>query len=155
MREGLHLKWVVNYRAIDKDGNLKFDTTETNLFVNTGLAEVINLLGNVSSPVAFTYLANGSSATAAVPTQTALVAENSATGSARKAATVTRQTTNVANDTLQLVAVYNITGTIVVNEVGIFNDITAGTMLCRQVTSTTKNLSNGDTFTITYKVIVA
>ena len=153
--EGVKLKGIVNYRAIDKDGNLKFDTTEENLIVNTGLAEVTNLLGNVSTPVAFTFLANGSSTTAASATQTALVAENSATGSARAAATVTRQTTTVANDTLQLVKAWSITGNITVNEVGVFNNATTGTMLCRQVTSATKNLVNGDTFTVTYKIIVA
>ena len=153
--EGFKLKGIVNYRAIDKDGNLKFDTTEENLIVNAGLAEVTNLLGNVSTPVAFTFLANGSSSTAAAPTQTTLVAENSATGSARAAATVTQETTNVADDTLQLVHQWTITGNITVNEVGIFNATPAGTMLCRQVTSATKNLVNGDTFTVTYKIIVA
>ena len=154
-QEWLKLKGVVHYKVVDKCGFIKHESTEENLIVNTGLAEVINLMGNVSSPVPFTYLANGSSATAAAPTQTALVAENSATGSARGAATVTRTMTTVANDTLQLVKVWNITGNITVNEVGIFNDPTTGIMLCRQVTNATKNLVNGDTFTVTYKIIAA
>lgn len=156
METSLKLKWVVNYKAWDKDGNLKFDVTEENMIVNSGLAEVTNLLGNVSSPVPFTYLANGSSSTAANATQTTLVAENTNTyGAGRAAATVTRQMTTVANDTLQLVHQWTITGAVTVNEVGIFNDATTGTMLCRQVTSSTKNLVNGDTFTVTYKIIVA
>lgn len=156
MKNTFKLKWVVNYRAIDKDGNLRFDTTEDNLIVNVGLAEVINLMGNVSSPIAFTFLANGSDTTPAAAGQTALVAENDNTfGAGRAAAVVTRQTTTVANDTLQLVKVWTITGNVTVNEVGVFNAASAGIMLCRQVTSATKNLVNGDTFTVTYKIIAA
>ena len=154
--EALKLRGIVNYKAWDKSWVLKFDTTEENTIMNVGLAEITNLLGNVSSPVAFTYLANwASTATPIDPTLTALVSENSATGSARASATVTQETTNVADDTLQLVHQWTITGNITVNEVGIFNATPAGTMLCRQVTSATKNLVNGDTFTVTYKIIVA
>lgn len=156
MENTFSLKWVVNYKAWDKDGNLKFDTTEDNLVVNTGKGEIINLLGNVSSPVAFTYLANGSDATAASAAQTALIAENPNTnGAGRAAATVSRTTTTFTNDTLQLSKTWTITGGVTVNEVGIFNANTAGIMLARQVTSATKNLVNGDSFQVIYKIIIS
>lgn len=151
----IKLKWIVNYRAVDKDWNLKFDTTEENIITILWLAEVANLVGNVSTPVAFTYLANGSDSTPAAAWQVSLLAENVADWAERAAATVTRQTTTTVNDTLQLVKVWNITGNVTVNEVGIFNDATTGIMLARQVTSATKNLVNGDTFTVTYKIIFA
>ena len=155
MENNLTLKWVVNYRCVDKCGFEKFNTTEENLVVTTGKGMVTNLLGNVATPVAFTFLANGSDATPAAAAQTTLIAENVGNGATRKAATVTQQTTTTANDTLQLIAVWNILGNVTVNEVGMFNDASAGTMLCRQVTSATKNLVNGDTFTVTYKIIVS
>lgn len=150
------LKWVVNYKARDKAGNIKFDVTEENLVVNSGKGEIINLIGNVTTPAAFTYLANGSDATVAGATQTALLAENDDTyGAGRAAATVARATTVFVNDTLSLTKTWSITGNVTVNEVGIFNDDTAGIMLGRQVTSVTKNLTDGDSFQVVYKIIIA
>jgi hypothetical protein len=50
---------------------------------------------------------------------------------------------------------WSITGNVTVNEVGVFNANSAWTMLCRQVTTSTKNLVNGDTFTVTYSIILS
>ena len=113
-------------------------------------------MGNVSTPVAFTYLANGSDSTAASTAQTALIAENGNTyGAGRASATVTRTTTTFTNDTLQLSKTWSITGNVTVNEVGVFNNSSTGTMLARQVTSSTKNLVNGDAFQVIYKIIIS
>ena len=42
-----------------------------------------------------------------------------------------------------------------VNEVGVFNTSTGWDMLGRIVLSSTKNFTSGDTFQVTYKIILA
>jgi len=118
--------------------------------VNAGFAQLALLAGDASA-VPFTFLAVGTSTTAVAATQTALQAEIVDSGLARAAATVSRVTTTVTNDTLQLTYTWSVTGTKTVEEVGIFNDATTGTMLGRALT-TSKAVVNGDTLQITYKV---
>lgn len=142
----------VRLQGYDSNGNLKFDTGEIkNVITNAGKAEVANLIGNVSTPTAFTYLAVGTSNTAEAATQTALVGEITDSGLQRTAATVTRVTTTTTNDTVQYVVTFNVTGTKTVEEIGIFNAAVAGTMLGRKVTGS-KVLNNGDVLSATYKV---
>lgn len=122
---------------------------------NAGFAELSNLCGDVSSPTAFTYLACGTGTTAFAATQTALVTEITDSGLARAAATITRQTTNVSNDTCQYYKAWTATGTKTVGEVSVHNDPSSGIMLARTVLSPTKALTNGDTLTLTYKIVLA
>ncbi len=117
---------------------------------NSGKAEIAGLAGNTGSCTAFTYLAYGTGTTAFAATQTALV-----TQSQRAAAVVTRTTTTVSNDTLQLSKTFTASTTETVTEVGIFNAAAAGTMLCRTVLGTSRSLTSGDTYTATYKVAFA
>ena len=100
---------------------------------NTGFAEVANLVGNVSSPVPFTYLAVGTGSTAESAAHTALVAETTTDGLARAAATVSRVTTTVTNDTLQLYKDWTATGVVILREIGAFNAASAGIMLGRKL----------------------
>jgi len=122
---------------------------------NAGLAEAAGLLGNTGSPTAFTYLANGSGDTAFAATQTALVTENTANGSARASATVSRTTTTATNDTLSLVKQWTASGAITIKEAGVFNASSAGDMLARKVLDSTVTLANTDTWTWTHLVAVA
>jgi len=101
--------------------------------VNTGLALCADRLGAVAGGAAVTYLALGTGSTAVDPTDTALVTEVTDTGLARASATVTRETTNVTNDTLQLVYEWTATGVKILREIGAFNAAAAGTMLARKV----------------------
>jgi hypothetical protein len=117
---------------------------------NSGKAEIAGLGGNTGSPTAFTYLAYGTGSTAFAATQTALV-----TQSQRAAATVSRTTTTVTNDTLQLTYSFSITTTETITEVGIFNAASSGTMLARTVLGTSRSVVNGDTYSLTYKVAFA
>jgi len=118
---------------------------------NAGKSEIAGLAGNTGSCTAFTALAYGTGSTAFAATQTALVTE-----SQRAAAVVTRTTTTVSNDTLQLSKTFTASTTETVKEVGIFNNATsAGTMLCRTVLGTPRSLTSGDTYTATYKVAFA
>lgn len=151
--QGIKFDGIYTIEVRDKDGNLKDREVVENLIVNTGLAEIAGLIGNTGSPTAFTYLAVGSASTAATATDIALETELTDGGLERAAATVTKQTTTVTGDTLQLVKTFNVTGTKTVREVGVFNDATAGTMMSRSVLTSDKNLESGDTFTLTYQLI--
>ena len=101
--------------------------------VNTGFALVADRVGAVAAGAAVTYLALGTSATAVDPTDTALGAEVTDTGLARASATVSRVTTTVANDTLQLLYEWTATGVKILREIGAFNAASNGTMLARKV----------------------
>ncbi len=139
----------------DKDGNVKSDTGWLkNTITNAGKAETTNLLGNVSTPAAFTYLAVGSNNIAESASHTALQSEITTSGLARAAATVSRVTTTQTNDTLQLEKTWTASASVTVEEVGIFNGSSAGTMLGRKLTGS-KALANGETLKVTYKVQVS
>ena len=153
MKDGLKLKGVIKISKI-RNGEVIEEREVDNTITNTGLAEVANLIGNVSTPVSFTFLAVGIGTTAAAATDTALESEIVDSGLARAAATVTRQTTTVANDTLQLVKSWSVSGTKAVTECGAFNDASAGIMLGHQVFSAI-NVVSGDTLQLTYKFIFA
>lgn len=100
---------------------------------NAGFALVADRVGAVAAGAAVTYLALGTGSAAAAATDTILEAEITDTGLARAAATVTRETTTVADDTLQLLYEWTATGVKVLREIGAFNAAAAGSMLARKV----------------------
>jgi len=152
--EPMGIKGRFRLVCLDKDGKLKFDTGfQPNIITNAGKAQIALLAGDASA-VPFTYLAVGTSNTATAASQTALGAEITDSGLARAAATVSRVTTTVTNDTLQLYYSFTVTGTKSVEEIGMFNASSSGTMLGRALTGT-KSLVNGDILQITYKVAFA
>lgn len=139
----------------DVDGNVLSDTGFIkNIITNDGKAAVAGLVGNTGTITAFTYLAVGSGTTAEAATQTALVTEISTSGLGRAAATVSRSTTTVTNDTLQFDKTWTASGSVTVEEIGIFNAASSGLMLGRKL-SGSKTLANGETLAATYKVIFA
>lgn len=127
--------------------------SEDNLIVSAGKAQLALLAGDASA-TPFTYIAVGSSSTAVAIGQTALSAEIAASGLTRASASVSRTTTTVTNDTLTLSKTFTATGSVTVEEVGVFNDSSAGTMLGRALT-TTKSLVDTETLTIIYNVVFA
>jgi len=153
MKEGLKIKGLIKITQI-RDGKVIDEREIKNVITNAGLAEVANLCGNVSSPAYFTYLAVGIGTTAAAATDTTLQSEITDSGLERASATVTRQTTNVSNDTLQLVKLWTATGVKAVTECGAFNDASSGEMLGHQVFSAINTAAN-DTIQVTYKFIFA
>lgn len=144
------IQGTVEFVIRDKYGVEKDRWSVTNAIVNAGFAQLALLAGDASA-TPFTYLEVGTSSTAVAVSQTALQAAITDTGLARAAATVSRVTTTVTNDTLQLTYTWTATGTKVIEEVGIFNANSAGTMLARALT-TTKTVLNTETLTVTYKV---
>lgn len=131
-----------------------FQMVNHNVVCNSGLAVASALLGNVSSPTAFTAIAVGTGATAASATDTALQTESTTGGMGRGAATASLVTTTVTNDTLQLVKTFTASASFAITEEGILNNnVSGGTLLAHQVFSAV-NLVSGDQLTITHKVQV-
>ncbi len=123
-----------------------------NLITNAGHAAAAGRISGQGSFNAFANLALGSGSTAAAVTDTALVTEITTNGGARGAATASLVTTSVTNDTVQLAKSWTFTGTLTVNEEGIFdNAASGGTLLARQIIGP-YTVNNGDVLTITHKV---
>jgi len=125
-----------------------------NLVVNAGKAGVASRINGAGGEAAFTYIAIGTGTTAPAAGDTALQTEISTGGGARAAATATRVTTSVTNDTAQLQVTFNFTASFAVTESGVFNAASAGTMLARQ-TFTAINVANGDSLQVTWKFQVS
>lgn len=151
--ETLKIKGRIDFEIRDKDGNLKDKWSVSNLITSAGKAQLALLAGDATA-VPFTYLAIGTSNTAVAIGQTALQAETAVSGLTRASATVSRVTTTVTNDTLQLVKTWTAAGSATIEEIGIFNAASAGTMLGRALT-TSKSLVSGETLNATYRVIFA
>jgi len=121
-----------------------------NIITNAGKAQIALLAGDASA-TPFTYLALGTSATAVAATDTALIAEIVDTGLSRTTATVSRTTTSVTNDTLSLVYSWTATGAKTIQEVGILNASSTGTLLGRKLTGAT-TVANLDVLQVTYTI---
>ena len=130
----------------DPNGNLKEKVEVKNLVVNGGLAFMAQRL--IGVPTTMSHMGIGTSSTAAAAAQTDLIAS-----SARVALTSsTNVTTTVTNDTARYIATFGAgTGTGAIQEAGIFNASTAGTMLCRTVFAVI-NKGALDSMTITWDV---
>ena len=151
MKEENTLSGRVRLVTKDTDGSIIKDTGWIkNIITNAGKAQVALLMGDATA-TPFTYLAVGTSATAVAATDTTLTAEIIDTGLARAAATVSRVTTTVTNDTLQLAYTWTASGSKTVEEAGIFNASSAGTMLGHALT-TSQVLANGQSLSLVYQV---
>ena len=141
---------ILKVKFIDKDGNvISEETKEHDLVVNAGLALRAALLGNVSTPTALNAIAVGTGTTAPSATQTALVTEV-----ARVASTNSVVTTNVTNDTLQMVGTISFTASYTIAEVGTFNSTTAnsGTMYSRDTVGP-YNVVSGTSLQFTFQFV--
>lgn len=133
------------------EGKLLWDTDWiSNGITDAGKAQMALLAGDASA-TPFTYLEVGTSSTSFSASQTALQAAITDSGLARAAATVSRVTTTVTNDTLQLTYTWTSSGTKTVEEIGIFNASSAGTMLGRALTGS-KPVISGALLVATYQV---
>jgi len=147
--EDLKMKGWIDIKITRVNGTVE-EFTVYNSIMNVGFAQLALLAGDASA-VPFTYLEVGTSSTAVAASQTALQAAITDTGLARAVATVSRVTTTQTNDTLQLLYTWTASGTKAIEEIGIFNAASTGTMLSRALTGTT-TVNNGDELQATYKV---
>jgi hypothetical protein len=138
-------RWVIKFGKLFG----LFDRYMEDLVVNAGKAAVANLLATDSGTACFKYTGIGQDSTAPAPGQTALLNQYK-----RQAAdTITRVTTNVANDTMQSTTTFDITDAVALVESGLFDAPSGGNMLCRQ-TFAPINLQNGDQVTFIWKIVV-
>lgn len=129
------------------------ELSRSNLITNAGMAGVASRINGSGAEAAFTYIAIGIGATAAAATDTTLGSEITTNGGQRAAATASRVTTDVTNDTARLVLTFTFTGSFAVTEAGALNASSAGTLLNRQV-FTAVNVVSGDTLQITINIDV-
>jgi len=151
--DSLKIKGKIELVCHRADGSIKWRVKRNNLITSAGKAQIALLAGDASA-TPFTYLALGTSSTAPAVGNTTLGAEITDSGLARAAATVSRITTTVTNDTLQLVYTWTVSGSKTIEEIGILNASSSGTLLGRALTSS-KSVISGETVTATYKVIYA
>jgi len=146
----LKLKGTYDFVIKDINGKVRDSWTVENLVTNAGFAQLALLCGDAAA-VPFTFLAVGTSTTAPAVGNTTLVAEITTLGLARVGGTVSRVTTAVTNDTFRVTTTWTASGSLTVEEVGVFNAASAGTMLSRALT-TTKAVVNGETLTGSYNL---
>ena len=137
----------------DKDGNVKLDVLAKNLITNTGMAGLASRVGGAGSEAAFDYLELGTDSTAVAATQTALITAITTGGGARAQGTVSRVTTDVTNDTARLEYTWTFSAGFTIEEIGVFNAASAGTMLSR-VLSGTITVVSGDNLQVTHDLDV-
>lgn len=139
-----------------RDGKVLREQIIKNIIVNAGKAEAAGLLNGEETTGPFTFLSIGVGATGELVTDTILDSEITTGGGSRAAATCSRVTTTVANDTAQMVKEWTFSASFSVVESGAFNHITPGTgeMLCRKTFSAYAVVS-GDKLEVTWKVAVS
>lgn len=134
------------------NGILKWDTGWIdNAITNTGLSALAGLAGDVGSVSPFKYLAVGTNSVEPNATQTELGSEITSGGLERAEGLVSRVTTYVTNDTLQVEHTWTATADHTVREIGIFNDSTNGIMLGRRTEN--KNVDNMEDLNGQYQII--
>lgn len=142
------LRGHYEFEIVGTDGRVREFFAVENLVTNAGFAQLALLAGD-STAVPFTYMALGTSSTAPAAGNTTLGAEISTGGLQRALGTFSRITTTVTNDTYRLVNTFTASSGFTVEEVGIFNASSSGTMLSRALT-TSKTIASGETITGTY-----
>lgn len=134
-------------------GSWKNEMQLANLVTNAGKAGVASRINGAGSEAAFTYLAIGIGTTAAAAGDTTLQSEITTNGGARAAATASRVTTDVTNDTARLVYTWTFSGSFAVTEAGALNAASSGVLLNRQV-FTAVNVVSGDSLQVTVDIDV-
>ena len=128
----------------DENGQIKHEQEVKNLVVTVGKNLIASRLKDTTDG-AMSHMAIGSGSTAAANADTTLGTE---------LGRVSLTSTTVTNNNVAYVATFPAgTGTGAVTEAGLFNDVSAGTMLCRTVFSVI-NKGAADTLGITWTVTV-
>lgn len=122
-----------------------------------GKALVAGRINGSGTPAAAAWIGVGVGTTAFNAADTALetekIEDGTTSATAHKAASVSLVTTDVTNDTAQLVATFSFTATLAITESGVFNASSTGTLLCRQTFSAI-NVVTGDSLQVTWKIDV-
>jgi|SaaInlV_135m_DNA_1039713.scaffolds.fasta_scaffold00019_6 hypothetical protein len=145
MQEVVKSTGEVSIKIFDAAGKLKEKIFVPNLVVQSGRDWIVSRMGS-DTPVLMSHMAIGSDATATSTSQTTLISE--------LGRTVLGSSVVVDNTITYTSAFAPGVGTGSIVEAGIFNDVTAGTMLCRTVFGVvTKDAA--DTMTISWTITVS
>ncbi len=152
VKGSVELHGHIHVKCIHVDGRIE-ERDVKNIITAAGKAAIAEQIIDITA-TPFTALEIGFGTSAAGTAETTLVSALTTSGLQRKAATVSRVTTDDADDTAQLVVTWtSLTpspATIAVTEVGAFNLSSGGVMLGRQVFAAV-NMVEGDKLEITYK----
>ena len=152
-KEKTRVKGNVFYVLRDKEGNIKDEREISNQTQILGFSAIASLIAtdNPGSETTFDYMAIGIG-TAQTIADTALASEITTAGGERRGGVdVVATLTGTDDEILQFQTTYTFTGAFAVTEAGIFNDASAGTMLCYQDFAAI-NVSNGDSLQITWQI---
>jgi len=146
-KETMKATGKVNVALYDQQGNLKQTQTINNLVVDDGLDYIASRMKDTSE-TAMSHMEVGTGTTSPVAGDSAL--ETAIAGSR-----VSLTSTTVTSNAIEYVGDFPAgTGTGAVTEAGVFNDSSAGTLLCRTVFSVV-NKGADDTLKITWTVTVS
>ena len=150
VNDSIKAKGTLTLVLTDENGNVK-QQEETNLVVSAGLAYIASRMRDATATV-MTHMGVGTGTTAAAAAQTGLV---TALGARVALDSTTLVTVTATNDSVQYVTTFGAgVATGAITEAGIFNALTAGTMLCRTVFPVI-NKEALDTLVITWRVTIA
>lgn len=151
MQESLKATGKVNIVIRDENGVVKEEINVDNLVVTVGKAFITSRMTGTASGV-MSHMEVGTSSTAADAAQTALVSAVSGSRTALTTSGGTQTTVTTTNDAVQYVCTFPAgTGTGALQEAGVFNASSGGTMLCR-TTFATVNKGSSDAMTVTWTV---
>lgn len=142
--EKLSVRGKLNIVLTDANGNIKDQRELDNLVVGSGITYIASRMKDATATV-MSHMALGTGNTVAAPGQTALV---TSLGARVALSTTTAYATNIVY-TAAFLAGADTEGP--VTEAGIFNALTAGTMLCRTVFPVV-NKGLGDSMSITWTI---
>jgi hypothetical protein len=146
-KETMKATGKVNVALYDKKGNLKHTQTINNLVVDDGLDYIASRMKDTTE-TAMSHMEVGTGTTSPAAADSAL--ETAISGSR-----VSLTSTTVTSNAIEYVGDFPAgTGTGAVTEAGVFNDSSAGTLLCRTVFSVV-NKGADDTLKITWTVTVS
>ena len=130
-----------------RNGEYLNQIDKTNTIMDVGKSAVVSMIGSdISSAVAFDFVSIGTSGIAAAATQTILGSEQ-----VRVLTTASQQTSGTTGDTARFIGSFGISGTLAIQEAGIFNAASAGSMLAR-TTFSALNVVSGDAINATWDV---
>lgn len=136
----------VSIKLFAEDGTLKEERQIKNLVVTSGKTYIAARMQGTSIPTVMSHMAIGTSSTTPAVAQTTLLVE---------AGRVALASFSASSNQVTATATFPAgTGTGAITEAGIFNAVTAGTMLCR-TTFPVVNKAAGDSIAITWVITVS
>ena len=153
----MKLRGYYRFKLRSATGDVLDEREVSNLVVNTGLAQTAALIGGLSTG-SFGYIALGQGTPSPASSDTTLQSEITTTsgGGSRTAATISRVTTDVTNDTVKFFKTFTFTsgstGGYAITEAGIFNSSGSSGVMLSRATFTAINVVSSNTLDLDYRI---